>query len=72
MTYEHDDDSPTVREHGDSLTPEDRGAFLRQWGVQVFTERASGKVRYVVAAGWESPDGSGSEIANAFGLVDAA
>ena len=55
VRYEHDDDSPTVRDHWASLTPEDRGAFLRQWGVQVFVERASGKHRYVVAAGWEIP-----------------
>ena len=72
VMYEHDEDSPTVRDHWASLTSEDRGAFLRSWGVQVFVERASGKVRYIVAAGWENPDGPGSELAEAFGLVDAA
>ena len=70
VTYEHDDNSPTVRDHWASLTSEDRGAFLRTWGVQIFVDRAaSGRIRYRVGAGWESPDGMGSEMAEAFGLA---
>jgi hypothetical protein len=68
VRYEHDDDSPTVRAHWASLTSEDRGAFLRAWGVQIFADRAG----CVVALGWENPDGTGSEMAKAFGMVDVA
>jgi hypothetical protein len=71
VTYEHDD-SPTVRDHWARLTSEDQGAFLWQWGVQIFIERASRKHRYVVALGWENPDVPGSDMAEAFGLADAA
>jgi site-specific DNA recombinase len=68
VRYEHDDDSPTVRDHWASLTSEDRGAFLRAWGVQIFADRAGCTTKL----GWENAEETGSEMAEAFGLTDAA
>jgi site-specific DNA recombinase len=67
--------SQTMREHWDSLDTTERGAFLRSWGVRIFSNitirnRKDGSEHsgYMVQMGWERPGHDGERMAEAFGL----